>query len=499
MTCFSLHFQAFTLRLRAIMALMFFILCGTQIHAEKPRPNVLFIITDDQSSDTIHALGNHQIQTPNIDRLVKEGVAFKNAYIMGGTSPAVCSPSRAALFSGKSLWNTECQGQFGFEISEKNVTLPEAFRKNGYETFATGKNEPGIEGHFARSFSSAEHILFKGMTRDQYQLPLHQFDPEGDYKNQKPITHKGTHSDIMYTDACLRFLEKHDTSEKPFFAYLAFQTPHDPRQSPAEFRERYKDEAMPLPVAFMPQHPFDNGMLRIRDEMLAPFPRTGDVVRKHIADYYACITHIDFQIGRILTALEQKGLRENTLIVFTSDNGIAIGSHGLMGKQNIYDHSVHVPLILSGPGVPKNEIRDQLCYIYDLYPTLCDLAGIKTPGTVEFKSLVPILKNAQAEHREHLYFAFMSWQRAIYDGQHKLIEYCVNGNRTTQLFDLSKDPHETQNLVNQADLSKTLSGLRKLLEAERKILNDGNSPHPFTDKQGKDFWETYGSSDVARR
>lgn len=460
---------------------------------------MLFIITDDQSFDTIHGLGNPHIQTTNIDRLAKEGIAFKRAYIMGGTSPAVCSSSRASLFSGKTLWNTECQGQFGFEISEKNVTLPEAFRKDGYETFATGKNEPGIAGHFARSFSSAENILFKGMTRDQYQLPLYQFDPKGDYPNQKPITHKGTHSDVMYTDACLRFLEKQDQAEKPFFAYVAFQTPHDPRQAPPEFRERYKDETLPLPAAFLPLHPFDNGMLKIRDEMLAPFPRTEDVVRKHIADYYACITHIDFQIGRILTALDEKGLRENTLIVFTADNGIALGAHGLMGKQNVYDHSVHVPLILSGPGIPKNEIRDQLCYIYDLYPTLCDLAEIKTPETVEFKSLAPVLKNAQAKHREHLSFAFMSWQRSIYDGHHKLIEYCVNGTRTTQLFNLRNDPHETENLANQADHADILARLRKLLEAERKLLNDGNSPHPFTDKQGKDFWETYRTSDVAKK
>lgn len=483
----------------SILGLAVWFVAASPISAEESRPNVLFIFTDDQSFDTIRSLGNAHIQTPNIDLLVKNGVAFKNAYIMGGTSPAVCSPSRAALFSGKTLWNTECQGLYGFEISEKNVTLPEAFRKDGYETFATGKNEPGIAGHFARSFSSAENILFKGMTRDQYQLPLHQFDPEGDYQNQKPVTHKGTHSDVMYTDACLRFLEKQNPAEKPFFAYVAFQTPHDPRQSPLEFRERYKNKDMPLPPAFMPEHPFNNGMLKIRDEMLAPFPRTEDVVRNHIAEYYACITHIDFQIGRILTVLDEKSLRDNTLIVFTSDNGIALGAHGLMGKQNIYDHSVHVPFVISGPGIPKGETRDQLCYIYDLYPTLCDLAEIKTPNTVEFKSLVPVLKNAQAKHREHLYFAFMSWQRSIYDGQHKLIEYCVDGTRTTQLFDLRKDPHEIENLANQADHAETLGRLRKLLEAERKNLNDGNSPYPFTDKQGKDFWQIYHSTEVTQR
>lgn len=472
----------------------FFLIFAFILRAESPKSNVLFIITDDQGFDTIHTLGNPHIQTPNIDRLVKSGVAFKNAYIMGGTSPAVCSPSRAAMFSGKNLWNMECQGEFGFEISDQNITLPEAFRKQGYETFATGKNEPGIKGHFARSFSVAEHVLFKGMTRDQYQLPLHEFDPMGDYQGQKPVMHKGTHSDVMYSDACIRFLKKQSRADKPFFAYVAFQTPHDPRQSPEEFRNRYKDAEMPVPAAFMPQHPFDNGMLRIRDEKLAPFPRTEEIIRKHIADYYASITHIDHHIGRILTTLEQQGLAKNTIIVFTSDNGIAIGSHGLMGKQNIYDHSVHVPLILAGPGIPQGEIRDQLCYIYDLYPTLCDLAKIETPKTVEFKSLVPVLNDANAKHRERLYFAFMSWQRAIQDGRYKLIEYCVNGERNTQLFDLSEDPHELRNLVHEPSHADVLDRLKVALRDEKQKLNDGKSLSPFTDKQGKDFWQAYEAS-----
>ncbi len=458
------------------------------------RPNVLFLFTDDQRFDTIRALGNTDIDTPNIDRLVKEGTTFSNAYIMGGTSPAVCSPSRASLFSGLTLWNLECQGEFGFEISEKFTTLPEAFRKSGYTTFATGKNEPGQHGHFARSFSAAENILFKGMTGSNYVLPLFQFAPDGDYMKQKPVTLKGTHSAEVYAGSCVRFLKSRTASKEPFFAYVSFQTPHDPRQSPPDFRERYPDEKMPLPKSFLPAHPFDNGMLKIRDEKLAPFPRTEEIVRKHLADYYACITHTDAQIGKILDALEENGQRDNTIIVFSSDNGLAMGSHGLMGKQNIYDHSVHVPLILAGKGIPKGEKRDQLCYIYDIYPTLCGLAGITTPDTVQFKSLAPVLKDAGASHRDHLSFAFMSWQRSVYDGQHKLIEYCVDGKRTTQLFDLKTDPEEIENLAAKPESEAILIRLRKLLVEEKERLNDGNTPYPFTDKMGEDFWETYSSA-----
>lgn len=194
---------------------------------------------------------------------------------------------------------------------------------------------------------------------------------------------------------------------------------------------------------------------------------------------------------RILDALEKAGRLQNTIIVFASDNGLAVGRHGLMGKQNVYDHSVHVPLILSGPGIPAGEERGQLCYLYDIFPTLCERAGLDTPGTVQFKSLNQVLDDGGAKHRDHLYFAFMSWQRAVRDPQYKLIEYCVNGERHTQLFDLRHDPLEMNNLAGDANFQDTLGRLRKLLQAERVRLNDGNSPFPFTDKQGKDFWTAY--------
>ena len=163
---------------------------AVMLRAAEPatRPNVLFLFTDDQRHDTIHALGNDAIRTPNIDRLVGAGVVFRNAYIMGGSSPAVCSPSRACLMSGRTLWNIECQGEYGFEISEKYKTLPQVFRENGYVTFGTGKNEPGRAGAFRRSFSAGDKILFRGMTKSQYQLPLCAFSPDGKYPKGAEVT-----------------------------------------------------------------------------------------------------------------------------------------------------------------------------------------------------------------------------------------------------------------------------------------------------------------------
>ena len=450
--------------------------------APPEHPNVLFLFTDDQRHDTVGAFGNGAIRTPHLNSLAARGTAFRNAYIIGGSSPAVCSPSRACLLTGRTLWNIENEGLYGYEIPAKFRTLPQAFRERGYATFGTGKNEPGRAGAFGRSFSAGDKILFRGMTRSQYTLPLCAFSPDGKYPRGAEVLHQGTHSAEIYADACIRFLEQQAGSDQPFFAYVAFQTPHDPRQCPPEYRAMYRDEDMKLSPSFLPQHPFDNGMLKIRDEELAPFPRTEAAVRKHLADYYATITHTDSQIGRILETLEKTGHADDTIIVFTSDNGLAIGRHGLMGKQNVYDHSVHVPLIIAGPGIPHGEQREQLCYIYDLYPTLCERAGLVIPDTVQFKSLGGVLSDPAAVHREHLYFAFMSWQRALRDQQFKLIEYCVDGARHTQLFDLAAE----------AAHAGTLARLRDLLQQERVRLNDGTSSYPAA-AQGKQFWKTYES------
>jgi arylsulfatase A-like enzyme len=454
------------------------------------KPNVLFLFSDDQQADTIRALGNSHIQTPNIDRLVAMGTTFTNAHIMGSSSPAVCSPSRASLMTGRTLWNLENQGLWGFEISEKYKTMPEVFRAAGYETFGTGKNEPGLKGgSFKRGFTKGEKILFAGNSNHQ-RIRLYDLKADGTYERQ---VIKDKHSSEVYADATMDFISEHAASEKPFFAYVSFQAPHDPWQAPQRYLDMYKPENLPVPEAFMPKHPFDNGELKIRDERKAPFPRTKEKLQQILAKYYAMITHMDAQIGRILETLEKTGQLDNTIIVFGSDNGMAVGRHGLLGKQSVYEHSTQVPLIVAGPGIPENQKRDQLCYLYDIVPTLFDLAGLKTPQTVQYKSLADVLKNKDAAHRDHLYSAYMAYQRAVRDDRYKLIEYCVNNQRHTQLFDLQNDPHELNNLAGDPQHADLLARLRKLLETERVRLNDGDTGFEFTTKQGQTFWSTYQS------
>ena len=457
------------------------------------RPNVLFLFTDDQRPGTIGALGNDRINTPHLDKLVERGLSFTNAYIMGGTSMAVCTPSRAALFSGRTLWNLENQGMWNFEISDDTKTMTQVFLESGYTCFATGKQDPGFGkgGHFARSFNAGDNLYYRGGHRGQNKTPLFSvaFKNGAMEKTKKPAD--GTFNADLFANACVEFLEGRKGNDQPFFAYVSFMTPHDPFNAPEEYLKMYSAEDMALPENFLPEHPFDAGVHHIRDEKLMKRPLTKEKLLTQLSKYYALVTHTDAQIGRILDALEKSGHADNTIIVFTSDNGLALGSHGLTGKQNVYEHSVKVPFLISGPGIPSGEKRDQLTYIYDIYPTLCEVAGIKISETVQFRSFKPVLTEAGAKHREHLSFAFLQWHRAVRDERYKLIEYCVDGVRNTQLFDLEQDPSETRNLAAEDDHAETLKRMRTLLQEERKRLNDGNTPFAFTNQLGKDFWTTF--------
>ena len=454
------------------------------------RPNILFFFTDDQRFDTIRALGNRHIVTPTLDRLVREGTAMTRAYIMGGSCPAVCMPSRAMLMTGRTLFHLQEQGQ---QVPDSHVLLGEHFRRAGYRTFGTGKWHNG-PGAYARSFSGGDEIFFGGM-EDHWNVPAFRFDPTGRYEDRLPacvdtwrsnkLRHRpgdhvtaGRHSTDLFGDAAIEFLRSGDGAD-PFFLYVAFMAPHDPRTMPREYLDLYDPEKLPLPENFLGAHPFDNGELKIRDEVLEDFPRTPQAVRRHLAEYYGMITHADAAMGHVLSVLKHTGRYENTIIVFAGDNGLALGRHGLMGKQNLYDHSVHVPLIFAGPGVPAGRRCDALCQLQDIFPTLCDLAGLDTPDTVEGRSLAPVLSGRRAAARDSLLLAYRHVQRGVMDRRWKLIEYLVEGRRTTQLFDLRADPFEQRNRADDPACRAVLRHLRRKLRSWRDELDD----------PCKEFWD----------
>jgi arylsulfatase A-like enzyme len=310
--------------------------------------------------------------------------------------------------------------------------------------------------------------MFGGMS-DHDKVPVQDFDRSGTY--DKSRTHPGEKfSSELFTDAAVNFLRDYK-GDRPFAMYIAYTAPHDPRTPPEEYRRMYPPEKVKLPRNFLPQHPFDNGELKIRDENLAPFPRTPEVIRRHIAEYYGMITHLDAQIGRVFDALAQTRRQDNTIIVFAGDNGLAVGQHGLMGKQNMYDHSIRVPLIMAGPGVPKGKRMQAMCYLLDIFPTLCDLTGVPTPSTVEGRSLVPVLRG-NAGGRETIFAAYRNLMRSVRTDRWKLNVYFVQGKRTVQLFDLRSDPWEMQDLADERDQSERVREMESLLQRWMRDVDD---------------------------
>jgi arylsulfatase A-like enzyme len=460
------------------------------------KPNIVFFFTDDQRWDTLAAVNNPQIRTPNLDALAAAGTVFSRAHIMGGSSGAVCMPSRAMLHTGRTLYHIHDRGQ---RIADDHVLLGEHLQAAGYQTFGTGKWHNSPES-FNRAFSDGGAIFFGGMN-DHWKVPACDYHADGNYPDPKFLRARwgqrivegdqvydwideGKHSSDLFTQAAREFLDRRDP-DRPFFLYTAFMAPHDPRETHEKFHDLYDPEAIELEANFMPEHPFDSGNLRGRDEELAALPRTPEETRRHIAEYYAMITHADAVIGEVIDDLKRRGLYENTIVVFAGDNGLALGRHGLFGKQNLYEHAVRVPLIFAGPGIPAGQTRDPLCYLIDVYPTLCDLLGLEIPETVEGRSLAPVLQDPDAPGREHLLLAYRHIHRAVREDRWKLIEYAVDGARHTQLFDLQNDPDELDNRAEDPACGDHLDRLRAKLRTWRTDWDDDRPG------QGQDFWAGY--------
>ena len=445
------------LRLFLLLVAAAFLAAPTAARAADKKLNVLLLFSDDQRADTIAALGNRHIKTPNLDKLVERGMVFDRAYCMGSMSGAVCIPSRAMLHTGRTLWRTP-------HNMADHVTLGQNLRRAGYAAFGTGKWHNGADAYL-RSFSHGGGVFLGGMG-DHVGLPVQRIEGE----TLTPKLKSDKHSSELFADEAVAFLRSHQ-SEQPFFCYVAFTAPHDPRQAPAEYRSLYDAAKLPLPANYMPEHPFDNGEMKIRDEKLLPWPRTPEAVRGELADYYAMITHMDAQIGRILAALQESGHADNTLIVFASDHGLAIGSHGLLGKQNLYEHSMRAPLIFTGPGI-KSGRTSAFAYLLDIYPTICDFVGMASPQGVDGKSLVPVVRGETKSVRESIFTAYQDKQRAVRDDRWKLIRYKTPQGPHTQLFDLSRDPHELRNLAEDSEYAETLQRLDSLLVQQRTQLGD---------------------------
>lgn len=433
---------------------------------EQPKRSVLFILTDDMQRTSIASWGNADTATPNIDALTRRGASFSHCYTNGAIQGALSMPSRAMIMTGCTLYELNQDGRV---ILPQTTTLPEELRTAGYRTFATGKWHSDYES-FARSFSEGANLFFGGMHTYQsggHTAPrLVNFDSTGNYKSQIPFV-ATEFSSKVYADGAIQFLESTRSDERPFFAYVAFTSPHDPRLAHPDYGYRPADESITLPTNYRPSHPFDNGDMNVRDEIYIPAPRTQATVKHELADYYGMVNEVDVQIGRVLSAIEG---RDDIIVVFAADNGLAMGQHGLMGKQNLYEHSIGVPLVICADEFTSGSNRKDLCYLSDIAPTLRSMLGLPQSRAASGISLTDT-----AQSRSDLWLAYSNIQRAVVELPYKYIVYSVGGVTTEQLFNIETDPLEWTNLASDPAQKSRIEAMREKLNA--RLARAGEPTH----------------------
>lgn len=444
--------------------------------AATPRPNFLFIICDDLTFRAIRALNNPEVRTPNLDRLVNEGCAFTHCFHQGSWSGAVCVPSRTMLNTGLSAFQAQ---EGATRVPTWGQTLGEA----GYDTYIAGKwhlDPKVLERSFREKGPVSGGMLNSTPDATDRPKPGNHWDPSdktlaghwlhtGQWAHREPDAIE--HSSELWTDCAVDYLASRAANRSaPFFMYIGYNAPHDPRQSPKEFVEQYPREKIQIPPNYLAEHPFDQGDRLVRDEVLAPIPRSEEAVRVHRQEYYAIVTHLDGQIGRLLDALEKSGRARETYVMLTADHGIAIGQHGLWGKQNMYDHSIRMPLLVRGPGVAAGKRVDELVYQHSMFATTCELAGVPVPKHVQFPSLAGMLRGSAGNGADSIFCYYRDFQRAVRTKTHKLIVYPQA--RRVQLFDLAKDPWETRDLSGDPAEAALKAGLLARLKKWQLELGD---------------------------
>jgi arylsulfatase A-like enzyme len=473
---------------RNILPLVYILLfasvaCTNEASVEKP--NILVIIADDQSFNTIGKWGNDEVITPTIDDLANRGMSFTNCYNMGGWNGAVCIASRTMFNTGRFLWRAN-EVDFKLDsLASREMLWSKEMERLGYDTYMTGKWHVKIKPEEIFMHVGTERAGMPNQTDAGYNRPLDENDWEWTPWDTAfgGFWHGGTHWSEVVANETIGFLDNSAESDKPFFMYIAFNAPHDPRQSPKEYVDMYPLENISLPESFLPEYPYKDEIgcsAKLRDEMLAPFPRTEYSVKVNRQEYYAIITHMDAQIRRILDHLEATGQDENTYIFFTADHGLSVGHHGLIGKQNMYEHSMKPPLIVVGPDIPEGEQCELPVYLQDVMPTALEYSGGEVPEYVDFHSLKKILEGKQTEASyPEIYGAYIDFQRMIRIGDYKLIVYPRAGVK--KLFNLAKDPHEVNDLANLPEQKERVDELfNQLVELQKEMGDDLDLESIFT-------------------
>lgn len=467
--------------LRASLSILILIFlasaCANEKSKEAKKPNFLFIIADDQSPFDLKTYDpNSILETPTLDMLVNGGIVFEDARHMGSMNGAVCTPSRHMVMSGRTLWHLPPSAQFQKQVDPHPIdeqTIGAIFNRAGYKTMRTckkGNSYPNAN----KQFTVVRDATKRGNTEESGSA----------WHAKQVIDYLGDRKASQETD--------------PFFIYLGFSHPHDTRNGTDQLLAKYgsvnhvdKESLPPLdenqPVLqdnYLTAHPFPHGHPKLRDEERVKGVwknRDEATVRNELGREYACSENIDIQLAKVLKKLEELGELDNTYIIYTADHGMSIGRHGLMGKQNLYEHTWRVPFIIKGPGLSASKRVQGNIYLLDILPTLCDLAGIDAPESVEGKSFVPVLKGEKEVIRDVMYGVYAGGtkpgMRTVKKGDWKLIKYDVldGAVQETQLFNLAQNPneyfpeHKRENEM-ETDLAENPKYADQLQEMESLLL-----------------------------
>ena len=456
--------------------------------AASPRPNILFILVDDQSPFDLKMYNpKSTLQTPTLDRLAAQGMIFDGAYHMGAFTGAVCTPSRTMMMCGRTVWHLPI-GPGATQHCPPDIaqnTIPAVFNRAGYDTMRTCKN--------GNSYEAANKL----------------FAVRNDASKRGDTDESGS---AWHAEQVLSYLNEREKSKDvdPFFIHFGFSHPHDTRDGKPELLAKYgatnhtDTKTLPpanlkqpaLPANYLPAHPFDNSHADVRDEVAVSgvwSQRDERTIRNEIGREFACSENIDIQIDRVLKKLESIGELENTYVFYTADHGIAIGRHGLQGKQNLYHHTWRVPFIVKGPGIQAGKRVVGNIYLLDILSTFCDLAHIAAPASNEGTSFKPVLEGKQPTIRDVLYGVYCGGSkpgmRTVKQGDWKLIKYEDSDGsvRETQLFNLAENPDEflpqhhdpkvskltgVTPAANQTNLSNDPAYATKLTEMESLLLDE---------------------------
>ncbi len=449
------------------------------------RPNIVLLYTDQQRWDTIRCSGNRHVMTPYMDQLAQGGVLFENAFC----NAPICMPSRQSMLSGQYPSTIGCTTN-GINMSEDIPVIPTILKSYGYHTANIGKLH--FKEHYNRDHRDLhpsygfDHLVLSdepGCYDDAYIKWVTEHDPsqvencrcstvpewpgkpvvKHPRKPHQPYIFEGpehlTSSAFVADETCEYIRRQHQNN--PFFVIAGFYAPHSPINPPKRFLEMYDPSQMPLPM---------------RNEGENPMNLSDERWREIKAAYYALVTHVDDCIGKILKTLEETGLRDNTLIILTSDHGEHLGDHGMTTKGPPgLDSCTHIPLILSFPGrVAHAQKKPQLVEAVDIVPTIVDFCGIQIPPFLQGKSLRPLLEGKPYQERKSVFIEYRPLPHEIWkaemsqDPYHRAwktvrtheFKYCASSTGEELLFDYHQDPFELQNVATQPEYRNRLNEMR---------------------------------------